>query len=123
MVALEVSARSDSMENCKTTRQNSLNSTESTHTKVPTTTYPTNSLQFLQRLIESQKVDNKADLQPLPAEVQLKIVIVGAGLGGLATAIALARHGHSVTVLEQAHQLGEVRQPKRFRSLYFLNRR
>ena len=119
MVALEVSTRSDNMENRKTTRQSFVNSTESTHTKVPTTTYPTNSLQFLQRLRESQEVDNKPDLQPLPAEVQLKIVIVGAGLGGLATAVALARHGHSVTVLEQAHQLGEVEQAKRFHSLYF----
>jgi salicylate hydroxylase len=34
--------------------------------------------------------------------------VVGAGLGGLATAIALARKGHSVTVLEQASRLGEV---------------
>lgn len=33
---------------------------------------------------------------------------MGAGLGGLATAIALARKGHAVTVLEQAPALGEV---------------
>jgi len=39
----------------------------------------------------------------------LKVIIAGAGLGGLATAIALARRGHSVTVFEQAPELGEVR--------------
>jgi salicylate hydroxylase len=33
---------------------------------------------------------------------------VGAGLGGLGTAVALARRGHQVTVFEQASQLGEV---------------
>jgi salicylate hydroxylase len=42
------------------------------------------------------------------AKVPLKVVIVGAGLGGLATSIALARRGHKVVVLEQATQLGEV---------------
>lgn len=36
-------------------------------------------------------------------------MVVGAGLGGLATAVALARQGHEVTVLEQAAVLGEVR--------------
>jgi len=34
--------------------------------------------------------------------------VVGAGLGGLATAVALARQGNEVTVLEQAAALGEV---------------
>lgn len=33
---------------------------------------------------------------------------MGAGLGGLATAIALASSGHTVTVFEQAQKLGEV---------------
>jgi NADPH-dependent 2,4-dienoyl-CoA reductase/sulfur reductase-like enzyme len=42
------------------------------------------------------------------ATVPLSIIIVGAGLGGLAAAISLARRGHSVTVLEQAPELGEV---------------
>lgn len=40
--------------------------------------------------------------------LKFKVIVVGAGLGGLATAIALARKGHTVTVLEQASQLGEV---------------
>lgn len=36
-----------------------------------------------------------------------RIAIVGAGLGGLATAIALRRHGFEVDVFEQASELGE----------------
>lgn len=38
----------------------------------------------------------------------LHVAIVGAGLGGLAAAIGIARAGHEVTVLEQASVLGEV---------------
>jgi Phytoene dehydrogenase and related proteins len=44
----------------------------------------------------------------IPAKVRLNIIVVGAGLGGLATAIALAISGHTVTVYEQAQKLGEV---------------
>ena len=38
----------------------------------------------------------------------MKIVIAGAGLGGLTAALALVRRGHTVQVLEQASRLGEV---------------
>ncbi|GKZ18314.1 hypothetical protein AbraIFM66951_000872 [Aspergillus brasiliensis] len=38
----------------------------------------------------------------------LDIIVVGAGLSGLATAISCAMSGHSVTVLEQAKELAEV---------------
>jgi 2-polyprenyl-6-methoxyphenol hydroxylase-like FAD-dependent oxidoreductase len=38
----------------------------------------------------------------------LKIIINGAGLGGLGAAIALARKGHEVTVFESAKALSEV---------------
>jgi salicylate hydroxylase len=37
-----------------------------------------------------------------------KILVAGAGLGGLTAALALLRDGHDVTVFEQAAQLGEV---------------
>lgn len=40
--------------------------------------------------------------------MKLNILVVGAGLGGLATAIALRRTGHNVTVFEQAPELMEV---------------
>lgn len=38
----------------------------------------------------------------------MKILIAGAGLGGLTAALALIRRGHEVEVLEQASKLGEV---------------
>lgn len=42
------------------------------------------------------------------SRIRLNIIVVGAGLGGLAAAIALARRGHKVTIFEQAPKLGEV---------------
>ncbi|KAE8381895.1 hypothetical protein BDV26DRAFT_278498 [Aspergillus bertholletiae] len=38
----------------------------------------------------------------------VSVIIVGAGLGGLATAVGLQRAGHQVTVLEKAPTLGEI---------------
>ncbi|KAL3421401.1 FAD binding domain-containing protein [Phlyctema vagabunda] len=78
------------------------------HAITLTTTYPTNSLQFLKQVAKQGEDENKLNQLPPQTKLQLRIAIVGAGLGGLATAIALARHGHSVTVLEQAQKLGEV---------------
>lgn len=37
----------------------------------------------------------------------MEIVIVGGGIAGLAAAVALGRHGHGVTVLEQAEEFGD----------------
>ena len=42
------------------------------------------------------------------AERPLRILIVGAGIGGLTAALALARDGHEVVVCEQAAQLAEL---------------
>ncbi|KAK9449631.1 3-hydroxybenzoate 6-hydroxylase-like protein [Limtongia smithiae] len=44
----------------------------------------------------------------MTASSPLKVIVVGAGLGGLACAIAIARKGIHVVLLEQAHILGEV---------------
>ncbi len=40
--------------------------------------------------------------------VDLRVVVIGAGIGGLAAALALARQGAQVTVLEQAEAVREV---------------
>ncbi|KAI1505315.1 hypothetical protein F5X99DRAFT_430557 [Biscogniauxia marginata] len=72
-------------------------------------TYPTQSLRFLQRLDDinaERKITENG--YPTQAKLPLSVLIVGGGLGGLATAVALARRGHSVVVLEQAPQLEEV---------------
>jgi 2-polyprenyl-6-methoxyphenol hydroxylase-like FAD-dependent oxidoreductase len=47
-------------------------------------------------------------LPVLPAARPVKVLVVGAGIGGLATAIALRRDGHEVAVYERAAALQEV---------------
>ena len=42
------------------------------------------------------------------AKQELNVGIVGAGIGGVMASIAIARAGGKVTVLEAAHQLGEI---------------
>lgn len=49
-----------------------------------------------------------ADPSEATGSARLRCVIVGAGLGGLAAAIALRRAGHEVVVAEQADALGTV---------------
>jgi hypothetical protein len=68
--------------------------------------YPSSSLKLLSRLCNAPVGNSNP---PVKAKLPLQIVVVGAGLGGLASAIALARRGHGVTVLEQASVLAEVR--------------
>lgn len=48
------------------------------------------------------------------ARTQFHVAIVGAGLGGLVAAIAIAQAGHRATILEQAPELGEVSPISRF---------
>lgn len=43
-------------------------------------------------------------------DLELDVIIVGAGLGGLSAAIACALAGHKVRVLESAQELAEVGQ-------------
>jgi 2-polyprenyl-6-methoxyphenol hydroxylase-like FAD-dependent oxidoreductase len=45
----------------------------------------------------------------------LDVVIVGAGIGGLATALALAADGHRVTILDAVKEFTEV-DPRRISS-------
>jgi NADPH-dependent 2,4-dienoyl-CoA reductase/sulfur reductase-like enzyme len=104
---------------------------------IPTPSYPTRCLQFLKHIhnddqanegngrnetnglnesnghnVKGHRLNNHGSAAGSAAVEQaaipLSIIIVGAGLGGLAAAIALARRGHSITVLEQALELGEV---------------
>src|SRR6187402_1124645 len=42
------------------------------------------------------------------SHLRLRVIICGAGLGGLGAAIALKRKGHEVVVLEGASQLSEI---------------
>ncbi|KAJ6104926.1 hypothetical protein N7486_003615 [Penicillium sp. IBT 16267x] len=68
-------------------------------------TYPSNCLEFAKPFLASEsKISDSLD----KAGVPLKILLVGAGLGGLTTAIALTQSGHNVTVFEQTPVLGEV---------------
>lgn len=74
-------------------------------------TYPSQSLQFMGHVSDVkplQRSTKTGSKFPTEARVKLSVVVVGAGLGGLALSIALARRGHVVRVLEQAKQLGEV---------------
>jgi alkyl hydroperoxide reductase subunit AhpF len=74
----------------------------------PTASYPTGSLDFLTKLQEQDKEGNSSLRYEARSRVQLRVTVVGAGLGGLSAAISLARKGHKVTVYEQAPALGEV---------------
>src|SRR5690606_33204880 len=42
------------------------------------------------------------------AQQQLPFIVVGGGIGGVAAALALAKAGYKVQILEQAPELGEI---------------
>lgn len=54
----------------------------------------------------------------MTAKCQLDVIIVGAGMGGLGTALALRQAGHRVTVLEQAPEFVEVSRNHSFLNVY-----
>jgi salicylate hydroxylase len=58
--------------------------------------------------VKTEKNASNGDTDVTASPLSLNILIAGAGLGGLASAVALARRGHKVTVFEQASVLGEV---------------
>jgi hypothetical protein len=86
--------------------QNSSNSSLSP-LRFYSTSYPSNCLQFLQGMNPAAPALT-AHLDSSQARLKLNVIIVGEGLGGLATAVALTRRGHQVTVPEQAPKLAEV---------------
>lgn len=72
--------------------------------------YPTGSLDFLSKLAaqETNETRGSGHNASTSAAPRLRVLIVGAGIGGLATAIALTLKGHKVILYEQAPELGEV---------------
>ncbi|KAJ5110554.1 hypothetical protein N7532_001089 [Penicillium argentinense] len=80
-------------------------STASEDAQLKSPSYPSNCLHFLRN---ADKKSTKSTNEGNDSTVQLDIAIVGAGIAGLATAIALARKKHTVTIYEQAERLAEV---------------
>ncbi|KAF6234795.1 hypothetical protein HO173_007015 [Letharia columbiana] len=81
-----------------------------TSSELPIPSYPTRSLNFLKALPRTGgSAKASCEINNLsPSSLALNVLVVGAGLGGLAVGIALARKGHAVTIFEQAPQMGEV---------------
>lgn len=73
-------------------------SSTTTNNPTPTTTTTTH---------DKMAVNGSVQVQP-KSPVQLDVIVVGAGISGLATAISTALSGHNVTVFESAKELLEV---------------
>ncbi|KAF2173951.1 hypothetical protein M409DRAFT_16221 [Zasmidium cellare ATCC 36951] len=70
---------------------------------VTTTPYPSGSWTYVDA-VSTGHVNGES----LKAKFKLKIIVVGAGIGGLSAAIALAKDGHEIEVLEDAPKLAEI---------------
>lgn len=95
------------------------NTHSSTHNYHPTTprtrtvpphSYPTRALEFLRNINTASTTSKISSPSDISLTCSLRILVVGAGLGGLATSIALAlsNQNHHITVLEQSPVLSEV---------------
>ena len=66
------------------------------------------SFTYITPTLDRHFADKKCCCCMTMAANEIQVGLVGAGIGGLAAAIALRRAGVRVTVLEAAQQLGEV---------------
>ncbi|KAF2164138.1 hypothetical protein M409DRAFT_25485 [Zasmidium cellare ATCC 36951] len=73
------------------------------------TPFPTGAWNYVQQAERDETGERPDDYEhPSEAPIRLKVAIVGAGVGGLATAVALRRDGHEVHVYEDAPALSEL---------------
>ncbi|MET9677822.1 FAD-dependent monooxygenase [Streptomyces sp. NPDC006482] len=62
-----------------------------------------------QKIQVGRRIDPRPSRRHLPVTTSpLHIAVVGGGIGGLAAALAIARSGHRVTVVERAARFGEI---------------
>lgn len=59
--------------------------------------------------VNGEEISRESDSPQQRSPIKLDVIVVGAGISGLATAISTALSGHQVTVFESAKELLEVR--------------